>query len=337
MHTPTNSDRIILLLKSILRPRFKKASINNRMQHSDVEAAVSVAIGVILLLITLIGGPINVYALNFLAKHAGSPMRFLHRIQISLCIGNLVQMLPLYLMTAASSFKGQWLYGSIGCDISAFWVHFTALSSIWHLVLYAAVQYNKVCGKFALPGHDVSRFKQYAILSFIWITGIIWSAFPFLGWATYQLEGLKISCSISWENSDTISISYNSTIFCTNFLAPVIILIYCYRKIFVTFKEHINSTACEMNEDRNNRNITLLRQTARTGCVMTFAFLFIWAPYTVVAMITVITGRPVSPIAGSLPAVLAKCSCIIIPVVILWQRKRLTTRVANAPIQPFVA
>ncbi len=63
------------------------------------------------------------------------------------------------------------------------------------------------------------------------ILSLIWTAFPLVGWSYYSLEGIKISCSIEWQDRSLNAFSYKVTIFAFVFFIPSIIICFANLKI----------------------------------------------------------------------------------------------------------
>ena len=57
---------------------------------------------------------------------------------------------------------------------------------------------------------------------------------PLLGWSHYAPEGLKISCSIDWQDQTFNVLSFNITIFLFVFFIPALIILITNNKIIRT-------------------------------------------------------------------------------------------------------
>ena len=63
------------------------------------------------------------------------------------------------------------------------------------------------------------------------ILSLIWTTFPLVGWSYYSLEGIKISCSVEWQDHSLNVFSYNMTMFAFVFFIPAIIICFANVKI----------------------------------------------------------------------------------------------------------
>ena len=75
----------------------------------------------------------------------------------------------------------------------------------------------------------------------------LWAILPLFGWSYYKAEGLRMSCSVEWENHEANVLSYNITIFLLAFVVPVIVLIVANVKIIKTVS---NSNSIQLVLDR---------------------------------------------------------------------------------------
>eukprot|EP00795_Rhopilema_esculentum_P013976 gene13976-4939_t len=295
---------------------------------NQLEENISIFVGVVFILVNFFGLPVNIMALVVLKKQAPGAPRLIDKIPISMCISNLIQMFPIYTITAVACLKAKWIFGMPLCYFMGFWVHTNANAAIWHLVLYAVEQKRALCSGYCINAakRHMCRWKQYGALALVWGHGVFWSTVPFAGWAEYQFEGLNVSCSVAWEKTDPVSLSYTTCILLFNFVIPVTVIGYCYTKIFRGFKTHVKTVSASVGMAAQQSNRLRLRRLAAIGSFMTASFLFAWAPYAIVATITIITQKTVSPIAATLPAVFGKCSVLIYPTIIVWKRTTLKFR-----------
>lgn len=314
----------------VVAQRFKMA---NDFEHEFTKAdeGVSIFIGIMYVLITTFGLPINISAIKLLRKHGSAQFKLIEQIPISMCICNILQMFPLYILYSICAFRCKWVLGFPFCQFMGFWVHFNANSSIWHLVAYALEQQRAVGSDNGvnLAWQNVADWKKYLTLLLVWFQGLFWSIIPFSGWCGYQFEGLGLSCSITWEEPDVGSISYTVCIFLVNFIFPTVIIVSCYFKIFTKFKNHIVNLSSPLATSAQVRNKAKLRKLAVVGCFMTGSFLFSWAPYAAVGLFMVLTQRKAHPILVSLPAVFAKCSVIIYPCFILLKKSAFKLKIGE--------
>ena len=300
------------------------------IEKSGADDKVSIFLGVVLVIIVCYGVPINILTLKMLVKRTASRLKLMDKILISLCVCNLLEMFPLFILNAVACFKRKWLYGETGCAFFAFWMNLTGNVSIWHLVVFALEQRRAVSHhNIAMPSWNyLSSWKQNLVLVLVWLHGFICSILPAIGWGGYGLEGLESSCAVKWEQTDAEHLSYTITLFMVNFFIPVTLLTFFYVHIFQRFKSHIDGISSEAVAIRA-KNYVKLRKLAKTGICMTVAFFLAWMPYAAVALTTTIMQRKLPRIVASLPAVFAKCSTVTFATIIFLKR---SSRVASGEI-----
>ena len=306
------------------------ADFNYKMTSSDEVA--SILMGVMFSLITFIGVPINIKAIRALRQRSSIQFKLIEQLPISMCFCNLIQAFPLYILYAICAFARSWILGFPLCQFTGFWVHFNANSSIWHLVAYALEQRRAagINNNINLAWNNTANWKKYTPLILAWIHGFFWSVIPFSGWCGYQFEGIGLSCSVTWEKTDAGSISYTTCILIFNFIIPVVVIAYCYTKIFMAFKNHVTGLSSPLATSTQARNKEKLRKLAVITCVMTGSFLFCWAPYAIVAVYMIFAQRQAPPVLVTLPAVFAKCSIVIYPSFIVMKTAAFKLRLNEA-------
>ena len=290
-------------------------------KQGSAEQKVSIFLGIILIIVICYGVPINILTIKTLLIRTSIRLKLMDKIIISLCVCNLVEIFPLFILNAVACFKMKWLYGEKGCTIFSFWMNLTGNVSIWHLVAFAFEQRRGVShNNIARPTWNyLSLWKQNLVLMLLWLQGFIWSILPVLGWGSYGLEGLEISCAVQWHQTDAENLSYTITLFMVNFFIPATLLIFCYVDIFQRFKSRLNGISPAAVTIRAANHVRL-RKLAKTGIFMTVSFFFAWMPYAGVALTTAILQRQLPPIVYSLPGVFAKCATITFATIIFRRR-----------------
>ena len=79
----------------------------------------------------------------------------------------------------------------------------------------------------------------------------LWAGLPLIGWSYYLPEGLKVSCSIEWENHSANVLSYNITIMVFAFFIPVIIMSFTNIETLKLVSSHIIPTMFTINSNIN--------------------------------------------------------------------------------------
>ena len=175
--------------------------------------------------------------------------------------------------------------------------------------------------------------KKCLIIGTCWIYALFWAVLPLFGWSSYGLEGMGMSCSIKWQSRDAGNISYNVLLFVFAFLIPVGIICVTYLKIYQKVKDHNNYVLRNMHQagkqeeakpkapkidfDQGQSHLVICkeRRIAKIGFIMACGFCLAWTPYAVVSLMSVKNPSSVSPLAATIPAIIAKSSTCYFPII----------------------
>ncbi|XP_059919771.1 teleost multiple tissue opsin 3a [Gadus macrocephalus] len=206
----------------------------------------------------------------------------------------------------AASIHGRWLIGDPGCR----WYGFAnSLFGIVSLVSLSVLSYERYSHVLRCAQADVSDFrKAWLCVGASWVYSLLWTLPPLLGWSSYGPEGVGTSCSVQWHVRSASSVSYVLCLFVFCLLLPLLLMVYCYGRILLAIRGvgTVNLLAAQRREQR----VLLMVLSMVAG------YLLCWMPYGVVALVAAFgPGGAVTPLAGTLPAVLAKLSTVVNPVI----------------------
>ena len=186
---------------------------------------------------------------------------------------------------------------------------------------------------------DTSFFKKCLVIGSCWIYGLFWCICPLLGWSSYGIEGIGINCSIKWQSRDAGNISYIVLLFIFSFVTPVGVICFSYMKIYYIVKSHNRSVMTNVRhvvkrdevdirvegnmeepslyieQGQSQLTVSRERRIAKIGFIMASAFCLAWMPYAVVSIMAVRSPSSVSPLAATIPAIIAKSSTCYFPVI----------------------
>ena len=128
-----------------------------------------------------------------------------------------------------SSFAEEYIFGEVGCKWDGFIVTLLGTSSIFLLTGISVQRYCIMCR--AYKQTQLSKSRVLVTILFCFIFGFLWAVFPLLGWGSYFLEGIGISCAPNWKSSDISDKSYTLSMFVFVLFGPCIILAFCYIQI----------------------------------------------------------------------------------------------------------
>ena len=191
-----------------------------------------------------------------------------------------------------------------------------------------------------LPSQKVTSFwRKCFVIGSCWLYALFWSIFPLLGWSSYGMEGIGISCSIRWQSRDAGNISYTVLLFMFAFVIPMAVICFAYFKTYEKVRCHNRSVTKSMRHIGTRNEVSIQVQghsrehsenmgqrksqqvvfkeirIAKMGFIMASAFCLAWIPYAVASIVAVCSPSSVSPLAATVPAIIAKSSTCYFPII----------------------
>ncbi|MBN3297455.1 OPN3 protein, partial [Amia calva] len=272
---------------------------------SDLTRAGHTVVAVFLGLIFVFGFLNNLVVLLIFAKF--QPIRTpINLILLNISVSDMLVCIFGTPFSFAASLRGRWLIGYHGCK----WYGFAnSLFGIVSLVSLSILSYERYVTVLRSTKADVSDYrKAWLCIAGSWLYSLIWTLPPFLGWSSYGPEGPGTTCSVQWHQRSLNSISYVVCLFIFCLLLPLVLMVFCYSKIFFAIRgvAKINMTSAQRRE-----NHILMMVVSMVSC-----YLLCWMPYGVVALIATF-GRTglITPTISIIPSLLAKSSTVLNPVI----------------------
>ncbi|XP_007557791.2 pinopsin-like [Poecilia formosa] len=210
-------------------------------------------------------------------------------------------------LSFAASVRGRWLTGSYGCR----WYGFSnALFGVVSLVSLSLLSFERYTMLLSGSQLSSSHYRRARLsVAFSWLYSLAWTSPPLLGWSSYGPEGPGTVCSVQWRRRSVTARSYIVCLFVFCLLLPLLLMFFCYGRILLAIKG-VTRQAAGFNKSQAEGRILLMVVAMVTG------YLLCWTPYGVVAMLASF-GRPgaVPPAAALIPALLAKTSTVLNPVI----------------------
>ncbi|KAM4012898.1 visual pigment-like receptor peropsin [Anomaloglossus baeobatrachus] len=166
------------------------------------------------------------------------------------------------------------------CNVDGFLILLFGLISINTLTAISLLRYLKGCRPH--QAHRVNKDYISMVILIIWISAIIWSGSPVLGWGSF-IESKYGTCEIDWSlaTSSPPYKVYVIGVFLSGFFIPVIVMIFCYVSIIRAVHQ---SHKCSRGADISRRQIVMERDITRVSFVICTAFVLAWSPYAVLSM-----------------------------------------------------
>ena len=233
----------------------------------------------------------------------------------SLCLFSFVLSLAIFMNVAANATEG-WPFGNTGCKVYAFLTTFCCLSSINHLAGAAFERYDSIGRKSRGRGLLNKRRVGYCLVV-LWCYSLVFSIAPLAGWSSYALEGICISCSVNWSSSSQIAVSYTIVLMIGNFVLPFGIIVFSHCNVLKVVRE-VRKFA-DTNFGPSHLAAISAHKAKKKSVILffaiTFTFILSWTPYAVVSLISAVgEGDKVSKLSSSVPALLAKSTCVHTPI-----------------------
>nr|AGB67490.1 c-like opsin [Tripedalia cystophora] len=231
-----------------------------------------------------------------------------------------------YPLNIVSSFQHHWGYGTALCQMDGFWIHSLSIVSVAHLTALSFERYLTVTGRMT----DRGRKLKLSLVLVCWLYGFFWGAMPLFGWSDYRLEGLLITCSITFSSSDPGDISFAIVAFLVDFLLPLALIIGFYIAILFTVRRCNRSTEVEnASPSMTVINGALVSDLEHKAISMVFtmvaAFILGWMPYAIVCFLTMTSENALPPIFATLSAVVAKSSVWFFPIIYGFKHRTVKT------------
>ncbi|XP_022306190.2 galanin receptor type 1-like isoform X2 [Crassostrea virginica] len=167
------------------------------------------------------------------------------------------------------------------CKINSFLVTLSLLTSIHTLVsisLHKFISVRRVAVKNEF-NRPVSPRTCYILISVVWAYALVFSIFTIMTDPIFKEKTLQ--CGPRYPVFGQKSFWLHVGNQCLNLLCPLVILIFCYSKIFIYIRQHaktqrrISTTPSESSTSQGERGVTL------TLVIVLACFVFCWLPYIV--------------------------------------------------------
>lgn len=141
--------------------------------------------------------------------------------------------------------------------------------------------------------------RMRMMLVYGWVHSVFWAAGPLVGWGDYTSDPHTNTCRPNWAADETIQKSYVVLLGIFGFLLPVLIMIFCYAKIFSIVEKHVKDiekmscSAASMESishlDSSFPQPTEPRRKSDLRAhnmilVIIVVFFACWLPYSIIAM-----------------------------------------------------
>lgn len=227
---------------------------------------------------------------------------------ISLSVDNILQCTACQIFVTSSCFMRRWGWSVLWCDFYAIWTYWLALTAIY-LKMVLAWQHHSIVTSQTKIRANKSFVRRAIPPSICAIVALVWCSLPLLGWSSYGLEGILVTCSLIWHKNDFSHLSYNISTMVVAFLLPLIFIATMYIRVVLFLKRHSFKPDSDDNHVNHRAELTLIK----VGSAIAFMFLIMWSPYAIASILVMIKPHQLSPLSQTIPSIVAKASTLALP------------------------
>lgn len=139
----------------------------------------------------------------------------------------------------------------------------------------------------------VTSRRSALLLSGGWLHSIFWAVTPQMGWGEVVYDTKTSTCRPNWGAKGLGNRVYVLGLALFPFAIPVICMIYCYCRIFLVARHHIQSIKKNSVHHASNNNAANQRametKAMKTLLIVLGAFVLSWLPYRLTSIVTMVT------------------------------------------------
>ncbi|CAF0770571.1 unnamed protein product [Rotaria sordida] len=168
---------------------------------------------------------------------------------INLAITDLGLLLSNNTLHVIASFKKQWIFGQIGCNLYAICGGVFGLGSITTM---AAISITRLVAVIR-PLSSLTLGSQFTIKCLIcsWIYGSIWIMPPLFGWSRFVFEGFGTTCTFDYFSRGYWDKLFILTLVTGGFLIPLSIILLSYKFILIKLNRRSRRLTYRNSDEQN--------------------------------------------------------------------------------------
>ncbi|CDQ89473.1 unnamed protein product [Oncorhynchus mykiss] len=139
------------------------------------------------------------------------------------------------LPTMVTNAMGYFSMGRLGCVLEGFAVAFFGIAGLCSVAVIAVDRYVVVCRPMGAVMFQTRHAVGGVVLSWVW--SFLWNTPPLFGWGSFELEGVRTSCSPNWYSREPGNMSYIILYFLLCFAIPFSIIMVSYARILFTLHQ----------------------------------------------------------------------------------------------------
>ncbi|XP_067046134.1 trace amine-associated receptor 9-like [Acropora muricata] len=197
--------------------------------------------------------------------------------------------IPLFI---ASTLAQKWQLPVTLCNWHAAFISLSFNASLITLCLVSVDRFLAITDPLRYQTTLTTRRSVFLLLGG-WAHSIFWSMAPQMGWGEVVFNPKTCTCRPNWGAKGLSNRMYALCLALFAFTIPVISMVYCYCRIFLVARYHVQSIKQNSVQDCQSSNTssrrTLETKASKTLLLVLGAFVVSWLPYTLVTMATMVT------------------------------------------------
>ena len=205
---------------------------------------------------------------------------------IALAVSDLLSAVFVMPIGTAVLVAGKWSFGTITCQLHAFFSLFVIYVSPVTMGLTAVNRYVRMCKTDQQYRKLFSAAKSRALLTSVWSFVACYTLVPrLLGLQAYEFVPGYAQCSIAHlsESGKMIHYGFVVTLF---FLLPLMATVICYTKVAKRIRQH--NVGASLTIQRRERNFSISAheiKVSKSLFAVVFAFMICWIPFWVIVIL----------------------------------------------------
>ena len=211
---------------------------------------------------------------------------------LNLAVADLLVAVANMPITIVTVIADEWILGHDVCVTSGFFTLLTFVASCMALTMISVNRYHAIC-HWTVYHEKYTRGKCAVYVGIVWGITIGLTLPPFFGWAKFKFDEGQSYCFAAWD----LSKSYTLFMIAACLFGPIIVMSYCYIKIY-KFKKASRIRVLVSAGDTSSNGTTgrglvstaanhTDRKLTRTIMILIVVFVLCWAPFAMIMILQV--------------------------------------------------
>ncbi|XP_035212804.1 melanopsin-like, partial [Stegodyphus dumicola] len=232
---------------------------------------VPLAILIIIIIVLAVGG--NVMVIMTIVRHRGMRTRT-NMFIVNLAVADILVAVLDMPVSLTTVIEGRWVFGDTLCKLNGFTMALFLICSI-HTLMYISVhKYISITRPFS-RAMTPRRIRLMIFASWLWAA--LCATGPLIGWNRNVYKKGASQCGPSIPKG-LLALSHSLLITTSNYIVPLVVMSFCYSKIFREIHIHMQRIRKTSNIDLEN-SVAQQKKVATTLFLVLACFLLCWTPF----------------------------------------------------------